>query len=392
MPRNRFLRRTFNDSIPKDATERLWTDSNQDAIISKEKPDVIVCVKPATGKWTKDHGIPVAVDFHGPDLIEFEQMAKYFLPTARYTLATRKLQSIALGDFFTCAGRRQRYYFLAFLMMAGVEISDLEVHYMPVAMSPDLPEHSPDVQRKSIIFSGGFYPWLNPMDGLRSLASILERNGGGHLDIFGGSHETNPDDSQEFEAFRSDLERNPQVTFHGYVPREEVIEKYRTGYTAFELMPRNAERDMAFTTRTVEFLWAGLPVIYNDYAELSEMIKQYQAGWLVPASDSRALSEVVNRILDEPLEVARASENAQTLVRENLVYDRVIKPLADFCRNPRIRKRSQDSDYLMIPSPKKGFGYIDHLYVHYRRLPFKEFVKAVATAGYVLVKNKVQNL
>ncbi|MDQ7784052.1 MAG: glycosyltransferase family 4 protein [Desulfomonilaceae bacterium] len=392
MPWNRFLRRTYSDAIPEQAKSRLWTDSNQDELIERERPDVIVCVKPATKKWRKDHEIPLVIDFHGPDLIEFEQMAGVYIPSARYTVATRKLQNISHGDFFTCAGKRQRYYFLAFLVLAGVDISDLDVHYMPVALSPDLPDHQPDLDRRSIVFSGGFYPWLNPIPGLQALAEELLNNGKGHLDIYGGSHETNPEDKRGFETFRNEMSRNPCVTFHGFVSREEVLERYRTAYAAFELMPRCAERELAFTTRTVEFLWAGLPVIYNDYAELSELIREYDAGWLVPPGDRRALSEVVARIEDDAEEVARASENARRLVRENLVYDRVIEPLAEFCKNPTKRKRSGDGEFLMIPTSRKGFGYVDHLYVQYRRLPFREFVKSVVTAAGVIVKNRLDNL
>ncbi|MCP4667878.1 MAG: glycosyltransferase family 4 protein [Deltaproteobacteria bacterium] len=391
MPWNRFLRREFKDNIPSDAAERLWTDSNQDEIIEKEKPDVIVCAKPSTKKWAKNHEIPLAIDFHGPDLIEFEQMAKVFLPEARFSLATRKLQSIAQGDFFTCAGRRQRYYFMAFLMMAGVDITDLEIHYMPVAMSPRLPEHTPDLDRRSIVFSGGFYPWLNPIPALRSLAEELQKKRMGHLDIYGGSHETNPEDKREFEAFRREISKNPFVTFHGFVPREEVIEQYRKAYVAFELMPGNAEREMAFTTRTVEFMWAGLPVIYNDYAELSDLIRTYKAGWLVPPTDFQALSKVIEEVLDDPHTVARASKNAQRLVRENLVYDPVIRPLAEFCKRPRFRQRSGDSHFLVIPTISPRYGLIDDLYLHYRRLPFRGFLKTLFTAAVVLTKNRLQN-
>lgn len=391
MPRNRFLRRTFSSNIGPEDEQRLWTDSNQDAIIEREQPDVIVCAKPATKKWNKDHGIPLAVDFHGPDLIEFEQMAKVFVPTARYTLASRKLQTITHADFFTCAGRRQRYYFLAFLMMAGIDLPDMDIHYMPVALSPDLPGHEPDLERLSFVFSGGFYPWLNPMPSLRKLAEELYRRGKGHLDIYGGSHEANQQDIDEFEGFRSELSRNRAVSFHGFVSREEVIERYRTGYVAFELMPHNIERELAFTTRTVEFLWAGLPVIYNDYAELSDLIGAYDAGWLVPPTDDRALGEVVERILDDPDEVLRASENAQRLVRENLVYDRAIEPLARFCHNPTMRKREADSDFLFVPSPRKGYGYLDYLYLYYRRFPFTDFVRNVATSAMVLAKTRLKN-
>jgi glycosyltransferase involved in cell wall biosynthesis len=391
MPWNRFLRREFNDRIPNHVRKRLWTDSNQDEIIKKEKPDVIVCVKPSTRKWFGRHEIPLAIDFHGPDLIEFEQMAKVYLPQARYTLATRKLQSITQGDFFTCAGRRQRYYFMAFLMMAGVDISDLEIHYMPVAMPPHLPDRKPDWERRSIVFSGGFYPWLNPIPALNALSKHLRRIGAGHLEIYGGSHETNPEDKQQFEKFKAELSENPFVSFHGFVPREDVLKAYRRAYAAFELMPKNVEREMAFTTRTVEYLWAGLPVIYNDYAELSELIGKYQAGWLVSPDDFDAIAEVLEKILDDPDEVAKASENAQRLVKENLLYNLVIEPLAEFCRNPTVRKRTADGHFLVIPSRKRGFGYIDHLYLHYRRLAFGDFLKALYSAAALLAKNRLKN-
>jgi aryl-phospho-beta-D-glucosidase BglC (GH1 family) len=46
--------------------------------MQREKPDVIVCVKPGAENWKRDYGIPVAVDFHGPGLIEFDNSAKGF--------------------------------------------------------------------------------------------------------------------------------------------------------------------------------------------------------------------------------------------------------------------------------------------------------------------------
>jgi hypothetical protein len=131
---------------------------------------------------------------------------------------------------------------------------------------------------------------------------------------------------------------------------------------------------------------------HNDYAELSDLIREYNAGWLVSPADRQALSEVVKRIEGDPDEVARASENARRLVRDHLVYDRVIAPLSEFCRNPRKRNRSEDGEFLVIPTSRKGFGYVDHLYVQYRRLPFGEFLRSVLTAARVIVKNRLDNL
>jgi hypothetical protein len=104
-------------------------------------------------------------------------------------------------------------------------------------------------------------------------------------------------------------------------------------------MARNPERELAFTTRTVEYLWCGLPVIYNDYAELSRYIKDYRAGWTVDPDDHDAIRAAVAEVFERPDLVCEYSHNAQRLVRERLSWDRTIGPLADFCRAPTRRTR-----------------------------------------------------
>jgi len=389
MPRDRFLRRIYDRKLPPDHTSRLWTDTNQDEIIEREKPDVIVCVKPSTRKWKVDRDIPLAVDFHGPDLIEYEKMVNNPESLARFALVTQKVLSISQGDFFTCAGQRQRYYFMAFLMMAGVDTTDLEIHYMPVAMSPHLPERQTDLGRRSLIFAGGFYPWLNPMPGLVSLSKALQEVNSGHLDIYGGSHETNSQEKKAFDDFQTELTRNSRVTFHGYVSREDLVRSYACAYAAFELMPRNPERELAFTTRTVEFLWAGLPVIYNDYAELSELIAEYDAGWLLPSGDYEALLDAVREIMADPGQVEARSRNAQRLVRERLVYDTVIEPLARFCSNPTRRRRTVETSFVIIPSRRPHYGYIDAMYSIYKREPSPRFLVELFKGAFKVLKNKL---
>lgn len=389
MPMTSYLRRKYSDNLLPDGQHSLWTASNQREIIRREKPDVVVLTKPGLKFWSDDIDIPLALDFHGPDLIEFEQMVKGQWPEGRALRATAKLRAIAASDFCTCAGRRQRYYFMGFLMMAGVGLADLDLHYMPVAMSPHLPEHRPDLSGLSLIFSGGFYPWLNPMPGLLDLTDLLSEMQIGHLDIFGGSHETNPEEKRQFEDFQATLSKNPRVTFHGYVSREELVQQYGMAHAAFELMPSNPERELAFTTRTVEFLWAGLPVIYNDYAELSEMIAEYGAGWLVPPGDRKALAEVIRKIKDNPDEVKSASENAQRLVRERLTYDRVIDPLAKFCENPKLRKRSLNFDFRFVPSSNGRSSLVDVVYSNYKQLSLRDFVAKVAGYPIRVAKRKL---
>jgi hypothetical protein len=56
---------------------------------------------------------------------------------------------------------------------------------------------------------------------------------------------------------------------------------------------------------------------------------------VVDPSDEAQVEAVIEEALTSPQEVRRRGENAQQLVRERLVWDKVIEPLDAFCRNPR---------------------------------------------------------
>jgi len=125
-----------------------------------------------------------------------------------------------------------------------------------------------------------------------------------------------------------------RVEMPGMIPHDELIEEYRQADVALDLMGHNYERELAFTTRTVEYLWCGLPVIYNDYAELSAYIREYEAGWVVNPTDESQVRQAIAEALNNPHEVHRRGENAQRLVRERLTWDKTIEPLDSFCRAP----------------------------------------------------------
>src|SRR5690606_23877220 len=105
----------------------------------------------------------------------------------------------------------------------------------------------------------------------------------------GGKHPVYPVDPGIFEPLLERLKQSPRVTAPGMVSHDDLIDRYRRAHVAVDVMKRNPERELAFTTRTVEYLWCGLPVIYHDYAELSDYIREYEAGWTVDPEDPEAL-------------------------------------------------------------------------------------------------------
>ncbi len=364
---------------------RLWDPDPEglNYLIKTTEPEVILfCHWPAATKFNRQRDIPVVIDFHGPHILERAMQGG----TAEmgHHMA-EKVQSISKGDFFTCAGERQRQYFLPWLMMAGIEEVERVLATIPVSLSPHLPTRRPS-DELTFVYGGVFLPWQDPSVGLSILVEKLENLERGVLKVFGGAHPTYQIKTGVFEDLRRKLKASPRVSFPGMVPREQLLKEYGKAHVAIDLMARNAERELAFTTRTVEYLWCGLPVIYNDYSELSRYISEYKAGWIVDPESEEEIAKVIDEILSSPEVVSEYSQNAQRLVRERLTWDKTIEPLDRFCRNPAIPERRQR---LFFPTPTeatkpsaKTFGMlIDEAIFHYRRGGIKRLLKE--TAGFI---------
>ena len=225
-------------------------------------------------------------------------------------------------------------------MLAGCDLRDELIQAIPVSLSPDLPAHQSEGE-PSFVYGGVFLPWQDPILPLRTLIETLEARQRGSLKFFGGKHPVVSVPTGKFEELRAELRRSSRARLQPMIPRDQLIQEYCRSHVAIDLMQRNAERELAFTTRTVEYLWCGLPVIYNNYAELSSYIADYQAGWTLDPADPAGLRRVLDEMLDDPAMLEVRSRNAQRLARERLTWDRTIAPLDAFCRQPRKREKGQ---------------------------------------------------
>lgn len=320
-------------SVPKPIADHAWEIGAVLSVVRRVQPDVVVfCHWPSVQVPHKLH-IPTVLDFHGPHLLERE-MQGY---SQRPANVQEKITAIRKADFFTCAGDKQRLYFLGWLLAAGIDLSNNVIASIPVSLSPELPHHEWDGAEPTFVYGGVFLPWQDPLNGLEAALEVMSAHNRGRLKFFGGRHPGYADqigNLERFDALETRLRRSSRVRFEGMVEHERLIEEYRRAHVALDVMGRNPERELAFTTRTVEYLWCGLPVIYHDYAELSRYIAEYQAGWVVDPEDRAAIRQAIEEALTYPDEVRRRGENAQRLVRERLTWDRTIEPLDAFCRSP----------------------------------------------------------
>ena len=106
------------------------------------------------------------------------------------------------------------------------------------------------------------------------------------------------------------------------------------------------------TIRSTTYLWSGVPVIYNDYADLGRLIRQYDAGWTVSPSDSEALNLVLAEVFDDPASLARKAERAQHLAREVFSWDRAVLPLLE-ALGTKTREKAAEVD-VDLPFPENN--------------------------------------
>lgn len=310
----------------------LWEPDTIAALVARLDPGCVISQHWGILRDVPPLAPPLAIDLAGPHLLErrlwgAENWVEHL---------EEKLAALRRADFAVCSGERQRLYFLNHLALAGFDLTSETLPVIPFSVSPELPDgaHAHD----SFFCGGMFLPWQDPSSAIHTLIEVLEESGRGHLHFWGGPHPRLDVSRGRFEALMERLESSDRVTCHGLTAFDALAQEMVRCGVALDLMASNPERELAFPTRTVVQLWAGLPVIHGDFDELGEIIGHAEAGWSLAPGDTDRLGDTVRQILDHPELVAVRRANAQRLVRERLTWDRTIEPLADWCRSPTRRE------------------------------------------------------
>lgn len=300
--------------------------------VREHEPDVIVLQHWGLARELGEVAVPLAIDLAGPHLLE-RRLWGSGDPEGDLS---EKLDALRRADFLTASGFYQRLYFLPYLAMAGwpVEAANL-LPVIPFSMAPWTEPAPPRHDR--LIYGGFFLPWQDPSTVIESALSAMDAVGEGELLFIGGAHPTLDVSRGRFEALLRQLQAHPRVR------RMEPMSftRYQTllseGGVALDLMARNAERELAYTTRTVVYLAAGLPVLHDNYSELGGLIERAGAGWTFEPADRAGVEHCLREILRGETDVAERAQAARHLVERDLHWDKTIEPLAEFCRHPRHR-------------------------------------------------------
>ncbi len=322
-----------------------WEAVNE--TIAQAAPDVVVASSWILAGQIRDCPAPLVVDLAGPLLLEFLAQD----PAKGAALAHLKTAALAAADYVTCAGERQRPYFAPWLLLGGFTPADClaRLGVVPISCDPTQEPHAPPNAEPCFLFAGMTYAWQDPLRALRATLTAIEHHGRGRLLIHADFHPVHSQGAAWFAELRALVADHPRVTLGGVLPYDALRAAYREADLALDLYAHTLERELAFNTRTVDFLHAGLPPLYADYAELSPLIRGYDAGFVVPPDDDAAIAAALDAVFADPAGLAARGQAAQRLARERLTWDRTIAPLATFCAAPTRRQPGPLGPRSLVP-------------------------------------------
>jgi len=271
-------------------------------------------------------GRPWVVDLYNPEPFEglehqkarprLERKARDVLRIDRIAYALRA------GTAFVCASERQRDMWLGFLAACRRLDSDLYEHdpelrtLIDVVPSgiPDVPPSDAEEPRvrgpvfpedaRILVWNGGIWDWLDPLTVLRALALLRADDERWHLLFAGtGRPSLRAEMSMAQRAIGlSDelgLSRAGAVHFRpGWTPYLEMgalLRECDVGVCAHRL---TLETRFAFRTRILDFVWAGLPVLYTEGDEWGERVREGGLGEVVAPGDPGAMARAAMRIAE----------------------------------------------------------------------------------------------
>jgi len=319
-------------------------------------------------------GIPLIVDGYDPHPLETLEL---FAGTPEQEHKHRERERILqmqcrVGDFFVCASERQRDWWLGLLEAAGRvnvhtygEDPSLRrlIDVVPFGLPSSPPRHTRQVLKgvwpgigpedKVALWGGGLWQWLDPLTAIRAMAQIRERRDDVKL-VFPGTRHPNteavPDMPIHQAAVRLAEELgllDRHVFFGEWVSYEEWPNYLVEADVGLSLHFDTVEARLAFRSRVLDYIWAGLPMVVTRGDATSGVVERYDLGAVMDYEDVEGVAEAILRLLVAPEETFREGfEQA----RRDLTWEKAARPLIEFCRHPRrAPDRKAMLDWLEIP-------------------------------------------
>jgi len=342
-------RAALGDDPPPVLAEAAFDPPGLADAIAARRPDVVVleqwALAASIGRVADE--IPVVVDLHGSLLLE----NVYRRGGLDLTIdAGTKIECLRRADLVLVPALVQVHHFASWLTVAGFDPRRLPLRVMPLA----LPGKPPSARRAkspklALIYGGARWPWIDSLAALTTSADAIEALSGATLDVHTYAPPRHGMAFDEALGTWTDVDAalagRERITSHAGTDHATWRAALKRATVALDVWEPNPERTLAATTRTIEFLWAGLPVITVEGAAWSEELVASGAGWTVPAGPrgDDALRSLLEGLHADPSRVAAASRSATALVKDRHAPAEAARALTDFIAAPSRPPRASAS-------------------------------------------------
>jgi len=273
------------------------------------------------------------------------------------------------GDYFLCASMRQRDLLVGMLSVVGrvtsAQIKDDPslsrlIGIVPFGMSsndfvqvgPTVNSLLPSLTSKDrvVVWGGGIHDWLDVETPIHAMALLRDR--APHIKLLFATsvshpdHEVRPNAAKaQLLAINSGLLQKSVFFLEGWTPYDERDRYLRGATIGLVCHQDHVETRFAFRTRVLDYLWAGLPIVTSDGDEFADLIRKFDLGIVVPPGDPQALADAFVTLV-ERIDAGEPFNDRIASIRPLYHWDEVVKPLLEFCANPR--KTAQLGDPVLM--------------------------------------------
>ena len=274
------------------------------------------------------------------------------------------VQQLAMhGDFFFCAGERQRAFWLGALTLAGkltpgvydrdrdgrglidvVPFGTAAPPPKPGAGEPVLKGMIPGIAPEDFValWGGGIWNWLDPLTLIRAAAILRDRGYPFRAFFLGTQRPTTDENPTRPSMLAQALRLSDELGVTGshvffnerWVPYTERHRYLQEADAGISLHLPTLETRFAFRTRVLDYLWTGLVPVVNDGDTMADLLREHDAGIVVPIEDPVALADALALLMNDRTEHARLAARAHGL-GEAYAWERVLEPLVAFCEDPQ---------------------------------------------------------
>jgi glycosyltransferase involved in cell wall biosynthesis len=356
------ITQTWLDKQNTKHRDAFVTRDELQATINRQRPDaILVAYWELLELLPFDLPQPVIVDFVAPRPLEL-----LFEHPERVSAEINLLQSnLSKCDLLLTGNQAQRDLLWFTLLQAGFDLRGSEP-VLVVPLSAEVagrPRSDPKTDGWTLVSGGVSWPWRKSEEYWQSIYGMKDDSGSDapRLILFGGqyrwhdqqeSDDSRITDSPDIQADANTAQISRQQAGPHAGPRHagpghaasglqtQSLAPYshfseflvESAHIGLEVAEPNIERKYSQSFRSLEFLRHGLPLICNDYLPIASLIEKYNAGWLV--SGPQELPGLLRKIMSQPDEWKKRSENALQLVEEALNPDITAKPLLDWLEMP----------------------------------------------------------